>query len=103
MAEVVLGWSACRQTVLLALTAQRPGLLIVEDLHWIDPSTLELLTLFLDQGPTARVLTLLTCRPEFRAPWGFCAHLTFLTLSRLLPTETEVMVARVVGRKALPP
>jgi hypothetical protein len=88
--------------VLLTLTAQRPVLLIVEDLHWIDPSTLELLSLVLDQGPTARVLTVLTCRPEFRPPWGFRAHLTFLTLSRLPRTQTAVMVERVAQGAVLP-
>ena len=41
-----------------------------EDLHWADPSTLEVLTLFLDQVPTTRLLALLTFRPEFTPPWG---------------------------------
>ena len=45
-------------------------LYILEDLHWVDPSTLELLNLIIDQGSTARILTLLTCRPEFDPPWG---------------------------------
>jgi predicted ATPase len=54
--------------LLLALAAERPVLFIVEDVHWIDPSTLEFLTLLIDQGPTARLLTLLTCRPEFHPP-----------------------------------
>jgi predicted ATPase len=49
-------------------------LFIVEDLHWSDPSTLELLTLLIDHGPTARLLTLLTCRPEFELPWTPRAH-----------------------------
>ena len=50
--------------------AQQPVLLVWEDLHWADPSTLELLSLLLDQAPTARLLTLLTCRPEFHPPWA---------------------------------
>ena len=50
---------------LLELPEEQPVLFIVEDLHWIDPSTLELLTLLVDQGPTAPLLTLLTCRPDF--------------------------------------
>jgi predicted ATPase len=41
-----------------------------EDLHWADPSTLELLTLFLQQVPTTRVLTVFTYRPEFTPTWG---------------------------------
>ncbi len=54
-----------------------------EDLHWADPSTLEVLTLLLDQVPTTRLLALLTFRPEFTPPWGNRSHLSQLTLSRL--------------------
>jgi TOMM system kinase/cyclase fusion protein len=93
--EAVLAW-------LLAETTRQPVLFIVEDLHWVDPSTLEFLTLLLDQGPTARLLTLLTCRPEFHAPWGFRAHLTPLTLSRLPRPQATQMTRRVTGGKALP-
>jgi TOMM system kinase/cyclase fusion protein len=89
--------------LLLALAAEQPVLLIVEDVHWIDPSTLEFLTLLIDQGPTARLLTLLTCRPEFHAPWGFRAHLTPLTLTRLPRPQAAQMSVRVAGGKALPP
>ncbi len=88
--------------VLQALAARQPVLFIVEDLHWGDPSTLELLSLLIDQGPTARILTLLLFRPEFRPPWGFRAHVTPLTLVRLPQHQTEVMVERVAGGKALP-
>jgi predicted ATPase len=56
---------------------------IWEDLHWADPSTLEVLTLFLDQVPTTRLLALLTFRPEFVPPWGNRSHLSQMTLSRL--------------------
>ena len=68
--------------LLLALAAEQPVQFIIEDVHWIDPSTLEFLTLLIDQVPTACLLTLLTCRPEFSAPWGFRAHLTPLTPTR---------------------
>jgi class 3 adenylate cyclase/DNA-binding winged helix-turn-helix (wHTH) protein/tetratricopeptide (TPR) repeat protein len=88
--------------LLLAHAAQRPVLFIVEDLHWIDPSTLELLTLFIDQGPKARILTLCTARPEFQPPWGFRSHVTSLTLDRLPPTQVELMIERVAGGKRLP-
>jgi predicted ATPase len=88
--------------VLMALTTQKPVLFILEDLHWIDPSTIELLELLIDQGPVARILTLLTCRPDFRQPWGFRSHVTSLTLSRLPRTQTELMIDRVTGGKALP-
>jgi TOMM system kinase/cyclase fusion protein len=88
--------------MVLELAAQRPVLFIVEDLHWIDPSTLEFLTLLVDQGPTARIFTLFTCRPEFRSPWGTRAHLTPITLNRLPRRQVEILVERVAGGKALP-
>ena len=55
--------------LLLRLAAEQPLLLVMEDLHWVDPSTLEWLSLLVDQGPTARILALCTCRPDFRPPW----------------------------------
>src|SRR5262249_58935434 len=93
--EAVLAW-------LLTEATRQPVLFIVEDLHWIDPSTLEFLTLFLDQGPTARILALLTCRPEFSSPWGFRAHLTPLTLNRLPRPQVPQMIGRLTDGKALP-
>jgi class 3 adenylate cyclase/predicted ATPase len=88
--------------LVLAHATQQPVLFIVEDLHWIDPSTLELLTLFIDQGPTARILTVLTARPEFHPPWGTAANVTSLTLGRLPPTQVEQMIDQVTGGKRLP-
>jgi class 3 adenylate cyclase/predicted ATPase len=70
-------------TWLLAETEQHPVVAVWEDLHWADPSTLELLGLMIDQVPTARMLTLVTARPEFRPPWAPRSHLTQLTLGRL--------------------
>ncbi len=72
-----------------------------EDLHWADPSTLELLSLFLEQVPTARMLALLTFRPEFTPPWGSRAYLSQLTLSRLDRTQVGQMVEHVAGGKGL--
>jgi predicted ATPase/class 3 adenylate cyclase len=90
-------------TWLLTLTEQQPVLFVVEDLHWIDPSTLEFLTLLVEQGPTARLLTLLTCRPEFQPPWGLRTHLTPIALQRLPQPQVERMITRVTGGKPLPP
>jgi predicted ATPase len=89
-------------SVLQALAARQPVLFIVDDLHWGDPSTLELLSLLMDQGPTARSLTLLVFRPEFRPPWGLRAYVTPMTLVRLSHQQTEVLVERVAGGKELP-
>jgi predicted ATPase len=73
-----------------------------EDLHWADPSTLEFLSLLIDQAPTARLLTLLTCRPEFRPLWVPRSYLTHLTLGRLGHVQVEAMLERITGGKALP-
>jgi predicted ATPase/class 3 adenylate cyclase len=73
-----------------------------EDLHLADPSTVEILTLFLDQVPTTRVLALLTFRPEFTPPWRTRSHFSQLTLSRLGRQHVESMVENVTRGKALP-
>jgi predicted ATPase len=73
-----------------------------EDLHWADPSTLEVLTLFPDQVPTARLLALLTFRPDFTPPWRSRSHITQLTLNRLGRQQVEAMVDQVTGGKAFP-
>jgi len=93
--EAVLG-------LLLALAAQQPVLFLIEDLHWVDPSTLELLNLVVEQAPTFRVLVLLTFRPDFRPPWAQRAHVAYLTLNRLTRRQTELMVGRAAGGKGLP-
>jgi predicted ATPase/class 3 adenylate cyclase len=87
---------------LLAEAERQPVLVVGEDLHWADPSTLEWLGLFMEQVPTARVLTLLTCRPEFRPPWPLRSYLTQLTLTRLSRPQVEEMVRLVAGGKPLP-
>src|SRR5262245_36244469 len=73
-----------------------------EDLHWADPSTLEVLTLLLDQVPTTRLLMVLTFRPEFTPPWSNRSHLSQMTLSRLGRAYVETMVEQVTRGKALP-
>ena len=74
-----------------------------EDMHWADPSTLEVLNLIVDQAPTASLYVLLTFRPEFTPPWGNRSHLSQITLSRLGRSQVEAMVECVTGGKALPP
>jgi class 3 adenylate cyclase/predicted ATPase len=89
--------------LLLATAAQSPVLLVVEDLHWADPSTLELLSILTDQVATAQVLILLTARPEFRPAWGPRSHTTLATLGRLARAHTTEMIERVSGGGSLPP
>jgi TOMM system kinase/cyclase fusion protein len=90
-------------TILLRIAAQQPVLFVMEDLHWVDPSTLELLSLLVDQGPTARILALWTFRPDFSPPWTGRAHLTQVTLNRLPRRQAVEMTSQVVHGKALPP
>jgi class 3 adenylate cyclase len=90
-------------TILLRIAAQQPVLFVMEDLHWVDPTTLEFLSLLVDQGPTARILVLLTCRPDFPPPWTGRAHLTQVTLPRLPRQQAAEMTDRVAHGKALPP
>ena len=87
---------------LLREMERQPVCLLLEDLHWVDPSTLEWLSLLIDQLPTTRVLLLLTFRPEFQPPWAVRSHLTHVTLGRLSPRQTEGMIGQVVGGKPLP-
>ena len=75
----------------------------MEDLHWVDPTTLELLSLLVDQGPTARILALFTFRPDFSPPWTGRSHLTQVTLPRLPRRQAAEMTDRVAHGKALPP
>ena len=89
-------------TILLRIAAQQPVLFVMEDLHWVDPSTLELLSLLVDQGPTARILALLTFRPDFSPPWTGRSHLTQVTLPRLPRRQATEMTDRVAHGKALP-
>jgi predicted ATPase len=90
-------------TIFLRVATQQPLLFVMEDLHWVDPSTLELLSLLVDQGPTARILVLLTCRPDFSPPWMGRSHLTQVTLPRLPRRQATELTAQVAHGKALPP
>lgn len=79
---------------LYSLAAQQPILLVVEDLHWADPSTLELLKLFIDQEREAPMLTVLTARLEFHPPWHEGLADT-LTLHALGDAEAAELIAAV--------
>ena len=81
---------------------RRPVLAVYEDVHWADPSTLELLGMLLEQAPTAPMLHVLTFRPDFVPPWSPRAHLTPLTLNRLDRPQVEALIRHLTGGKALP-
>lgn len=85
-----------------ALCGQQPVLAVFEDVHWIDPSTMELLDLLTERVQGLRALTVITFRPEFSPPWTGHAHVTSFSLSRLVRGDVAMIVGRVVGGKALP-
>ena len=88
--------------ILLELAERQPVLVIVEDLHWTDPTTLELLNLVLDQTPTASLLVLLTCRPYFQPAWHHRSYLTEITVNRLSRTQVEQIVTDMTDGKTFP-
>jgi class 3 adenylate cyclase/tetratricopeptide (TPR) repeat protein len=90
-------------TMLLRNAAQQPVLFVMEDMHWIDPTTLEFLNLLVDQGPTARILALFTFRPDFSPPWTGRSHLTQVTVHRLPRHQAVEVIRQVAQGKTLPP
>jgi class 3 adenylate cyclase/predicted ATPase len=84
------------------LAAHRPVLAVYEDVHWADPTTLELLESVIERVRTLPMLVLITCRPEFSPRWSGHAHLTLLTLSRLGRRQGTSMVEQLTGGKTLP-
>jgi class 3 adenylate cyclase/predicted ATPase len=79
-----------------------PVLLIVEDAHWLDPTTLDLMTRVIDRIRQMRLLLLITFRPDFRPVWAEYSHVTFLTLNRLPRRQSAELIATVTGGKVLP-
>ena len=87
---------------LAGLAVQQPTLAIYEDVHWADPTMLELLSRVVDRVQRLPVLVVVTFRPEFIAPWTGHGHVTALSLSRLGRRQGGAMVERVTGGKTLP-
>src|SRR5262249_39655811 len=85
-----------------ALARQNPVLIILEDAHWTDPTSLEVFGRIVDRIATLRVLLLVTFRPEFEPPWIGRPHVTVLTIGRLAQREVDAMIDQVVGNKLLP-
>jgi len=85
-----------------ALSRQNPLLMIFEDAHWSDPTSLEALDRAVDRLKAFRILLLVTFRPEFQAPWVGRPYVTSLTINRLAEREAEVMIDSIVGNKSLP-
>jgi class 3 adenylate cyclase len=84
-----------------ALAEQSTVLMIVEDIHWVDPTTLEALGRGIDRIKSVGVLLIMTYRPEFEPPWVRRPYVSALTLSRLGEREIVSMIGRVAGNKTL--
>jgi class 3 adenylate cyclase len=98
-----------RQKTLEALTAQmealsrqNPVLMIFEDAHWADPTSLEAFGRIVDRVRGLRVLLIVTFRPEFEPPWIGRSYVTALTINRLARRDIEAMIDHVVGNKLIP-
>jgi predicted ATPase len=87
---------------LTRLAGRQPVLMLFEDAHWIDPTSLELLTLTVARASQLPLLLLVTARPGFTPPWPAEAHVTTLSLARLGRREGMTLVERSAGGKALP-
>jgi class 3 adenylate cyclase len=98
-----------RQKTLEALTSQlaelarrQPVLMIFEDAHWTDPTSLEAFGRTVDRIKALPVLLIVTFRPDFNAPWAGQSHVTSLALNRLGEREAAAIIAQLVGNKELP-
>ena len=93
--DVLVAW-------MLEEAERRPLLAVWEDLHWADPSTLELLGLFVEQCATAPMMNVLAYRPAFAPPWPLQSHMTPITLNRLERIHIEALIRRLAREKTLP-
>ncbi|SDM94148.1 adenylate/guanylate cyclase domain-containing protein [Afipia sp. GAS231] len=84
------------------LARSGPVLLIFEDLHWIDPTSLELLGQLMDAIAALPVLLVATFRTEFEPPWAARPHITVMEIARLGPQQTEALLNEVIGERPLP-
>jgi predicted ATPase len=93
--DAISGW-------LLEMAERTPVLQVWEDLHWADPTTLELLALYIEQSPTVSMMNVLIYRPEFAPPWTMRSHMTPITLNRLERPEVEALIGHQANGKQVP-
>jgi class 3 adenylate cyclase/tetratricopeptide (TPR) repeat protein len=84
------------------MAARQPVAMVFEDVHWSDPTSLELLDMTIDRITSLPVLLIITFRPEFAPPWIGRPHVTALTLNRLSVRQRAQMIAHMTGAKSLP-
>jgi len=86
-----------------ALSRSNPVLMIFEDAHWVDPTSLEVFSRVVDRLQTLRVLLIVTFRPEFDPPWIGRPYVTTLTINRLAQRDIEAVIDGLIGNKLIPP
>jgi class 3 adenylate cyclase/predicted ATPase len=86
----------------VTLSRQNPVLMIFEDAHWADPTSVELVSRIVDRIPALRVLLIVTFRPEFEGPWIGRPYVTALTMNRLPQREVGAIIDHLIGNKLLP-
>src|SRR5215469_18660047 len=84
------------------LARQMPVLMLFEDVHWADPTSLELLTLTIERIHALPILLIITSRPDYLPPWTGQPHVTMLTLNRLSQRERAKLIGNIAGGKSLP-
>ncbi len=89
--------------ILTRLATDAPVLLLLEDAHWIDPTTKELWTRLIDSIAATRLLALVTARPEFVSPWSGRAHAASLELTRLTAEQAAELATGIAGTRTLEP
>jgi len=94
--EALIAW-------LIEEAGDRPQLLVVEDLHWADPTTIELLGIITRRISAARIMCLLTTRPEFTPPWSQEPGLSRIDLTHLSKPDSEALAVAVAGETVVPP
>ncbi len=85
-----------------AAARKQPSVMLFEDVHWVDPTSLEVLDLLIDRARTIPLLIVLTHRQEFQSRWSEQGHVIGLNLSKLTRAQSGAMVSRLAGGKALP-
>jgi predicted ATPase len=88
--------------ILEAAARRQPSVLLFEDAHWADPTTLEVLDLLIDRVKAMPLLVVLTHRPDFHSRWSEHGHIGALNLSKLTRTQSVAMISALAGGKALP-
>jgi len=83
-------------------SAHQPVLLVIEDVHWVDPTTIELLTQVIQALQKQHVMLIVTARPEFTSPWTHHGHITTHALNRLGRSAVERLVVQLCGDESLP-